>query len=150
MLSGQWAFGGIDGETKDVFMIPVQDRSAATLVPLIQRYIFPGTAILSDEWASCNSIPTASFQHLTVNHSLNFVDPTTGVHTQTVESTWGSAKKRQRNCMTTNPILLDTNLSEVCWQKKFGEASFSNLIMEIRKQYPVVQLYHTSALVFLL
>ncbi|KAI6648543.1 hypothetical protein LOD99_8023 [Oopsacas minuta] len=92
MLSGQWVFGGIDRETKDIFMIPVQDRSAATLVPLIQRYILPGTTILSGEWASYNSIPAASFQHLTVNHSLNFVDPTTGVHTQTVESTWGDAK----------------------------------------------------------
>ncbi|KAI6658331.1 hypothetical protein LOD99_11091 [Oopsacas minuta] len=32
MLSGQWVFGGIDRETKDIFMIPVQDRSAAPLV----------------------------------------------------------------------------------------------------------------------
>ncbi|KAI6657241.1 hypothetical protein LOD99_11145, partial [Oopsacas minuta] len=30
MLSGQCVFGGIDRETKDTFMTPVQDRSAAT------------------------------------------------------------------------------------------------------------------------
>ncbi|KAI6653084.1 hypothetical protein LOD99_3920 [Oopsacas minuta] len=28
MLSGQWIFGGIDRETKDIFMIPVQDSSS--------------------------------------------------------------------------------------------------------------------------
>ena len=39
LLSGQWVFGGIDRETKDVFMIPVEDRSSATLIPIIQQYI---------------------------------------------------------------------------------------------------------------
>ena len=42
MLSGQWVFGGIDVDTKDIFMIPVQNRTAATLVPLIEQYILPG------------------------------------------------------------------------------------------------------------
>ena len=92
LLSGQWVFGGIDRETKDTFMIPVHDRTAATLIPIIQQYILPGTTIHSDEWASYNLIPPSTFQHLTVNHSINFVNPTTGVHTQTVESTWGQAK----------------------------------------------------------
>ncbi|KAI6653004.1 hypothetical protein LOD99_4081 [Oopsacas minuta] len=98
-------------------MIPVQDRSAATLIPLIQRYILPGNTIFSEEWASYHAFPASSFQHLTVNHILNFVDPTTGVHTQTVESTWDGAKKRLTNCMTTNPKPLDTHSSEVCWLK---------------------------------
>ncbi|KAI6660091.1 hypothetical protein LOD99_14432 [Oopsacas minuta] len=46
MLSCQWVFGGIDRETKDTFMIAVQDRSAATLIPLIQSYIIPSSTIL--------------------------------------------------------------------------------------------------------
>ena len=138
MLSGQWVFGGIDVDTKDIFMIPVQNRTAATLVPLIEQYILPGTTIHSDEWASYNLIPSTTFQHLTVNHSIDFVNPTTGVHTQTIESSWGQAKKRMRNSMTTNPELLDTHLAEICWRKKFGGASFSNLIKEIRNQYTVV------------
>ena len=135
MLSGQWVFGGIDVDTKDIFMILVQNRTAATLVPLIEQYILPGTC---DEWASYNLISSTTFQHLTVNHSIHFVNPTTGVHTQTIEISWGQAKKRMRNSMTTNPELLDTHLAEICWRKKFGGASFSNLIKEIRNQYTVV------------
>ena len=138
LLSGQWVFGGIDRDTKEVFMIPVHDRSAATLIPIIVKYVLPGTTILSDEWASYHNIPAATFAHLTVNHSLHFVDPTTGVHTQTIESTWGGAKRFLRNSMTTNPELLETHLSEVCWRKKNGENTFNELIKEIRNQYPVV------------
>ena len=82
MLSGQWVFGWIDRDTKEVCMLHVQDRSAATLVPLIEKCILPGTSIHSAEWPSYHGIPSATFHHLTVNHSLNFVDPTTAVHPQ--------------------------------------------------------------------
>ena len=119
-------------------MIPVHDRKANTLIPIIEEYILPGTSIYSDEWASYSSIPSTTFQHLTVNYSISFINPVTGVHTQTVVSSWGQAKKRLRNSMTTNPDLLDTHLAEVCWRKKYGTFSFSNLVREIRKQYPVV------------
>ncbi|KAF0756103.1 dual specificity protein phosphatase CDC14B-like [Aphis craccivora] len=32
------------------------------------------------------------FDHYTVNHTYNFVDPTTEAHTQMIERLWGSAK----------------------------------------------------------
>ena len=135
-LSGKWVFGGIDRDSKDAFMISVDDQSAATLSPIIERYIKPGTTILSDEWAAYNLNPPANFTHLTVNHSIHFVVP--GIHTLTIESTLGQAKKKMGNSMTTNPELLDTYLDEYCWKKRHNENIFTNLVMEIRRKYPVV------------
>ncbi|CAN8008846.1 unnamed protein product, partial [Ixodes pacificus] len=57
--------------------IPNNCRNAATLIPLIQRHVAPGTTIMSDQWAAYNSLPAHQFNHLTVNHSLYFVDPQT-------------------------------------------------------------------------
>ncbi|CAN7994638.1 unnamed protein product, partial [Ixodes pacificus] len=57
--------------------IPNNCRDAATLIPLIQRHVAPGTTIMSDQWAAYNSLPAHQFNHLTVNHSLYFVDPRT-------------------------------------------------------------------------
>ena len=37
-----WVFGMFQRDTKKVIMIPVDDRSAATLIPLIIQYILPG------------------------------------------------------------------------------------------------------------
>ena len=51
MIREQWGFGGIDTQTKAGFMVPVDRRDAATLLPIIQQFILPGTTIVSDLWA---------------------------------------------------------------------------------------------------
>ena len=48
-INGQWVFGGIERGTTKSFMVVVEDRSASTLLPIIQQYIRPGTLIISDE-----------------------------------------------------------------------------------------------------
>ena len=102
-------------------MVEVANRSAATLLPNIQQFVMPGTTVISDEWRSCSRIPTLGTSHQTVNHSINFVDPTTGAHTQTIESTWSQVKgmMRKRGVMNTSEELFDTNLPEYLWRKKF-------------------------------
>lgn len=73
------------------YMQVVPTRNAAILLPIIRAHVAPGTVIHSDQWAAYNrvqSLPPVSSHH-TVNH---FVDPTTGVHTQNIESYWAREK----------------------------------------------------------
>jgi len=83
VLPQQWVFGGISRESGESFMFTVQDRSAATLLPIISNSIWPGTTIISDQWHACNGIVglPGGFQNAAVNHSVNFVDPQTGTNT---------------------------------------------------------------------
>ena len=39
LIEGQWVFGGICCETRDFFLVPEEDRSAETLLGVIQQYI---------------------------------------------------------------------------------------------------------------
>ncbi|GAA51437.1 hypothetical protein CLF_106104 [Clonorchis sinensis] len=65
-------------------MYAVPDRTAATLMDTIQACIAPGSIIISDIWALYQGIETMidmNYTHETINHTENFVDPTTTAHT---------------------------------------------------------------------
>jgi hypothetical protein len=70
----------------------VPDRTADTLVAIIRDWIEPGTAVISDCWGAYHELPNQGYTHHTVNHSINFVDPITGAHTNTTEWTWRHVK----------------------------------------------------------
>lgn len=70
-------------------------RDRGTLLPLIEKYIRPGSVIISDQWGAYNSIKDlgVGYTHFTVNHSENFVDPVHGdIHTQGIERLWRDVK----------------------------------------------------------
>lgn len=50
-VEGQWVFGGIDRETGQSFLVPVEKRDEATLIPIIQKWIRVESTIISDCWA---------------------------------------------------------------------------------------------------
>ena len=87
-IEGQWILGGVERDSKKSFYVPVARRDAATLIGVIKDWIFPGTTIYSDCWKAYGGLKNEGFQHLTVNHSTNFVDPSTGAHIQNVERSW--------------------------------------------------------------
>ncbi|XP_068214527.1 uncharacterized protein [Palaemon carinicauda] len=86
-VDGVWVFGGIDRQTRETFFQVVEHRSAATLIPILVEFVHPETTIISDCWKAYKDIKNQFFQHLTVNHSLHFVNPDDrSVHTNSIES----------------------------------------------------------------
>ena len=76
----------------------VDRRNAATLLPIIQRCIRPGTEVHSDDWAAYRrvaALPNVS-SHRVVVHRHNFVDPRTGVHRIRLEPTQAWSKTEER------------------------------------------------------
>ena len=63
---------------------------AATLLPNIEKHINPGTIVWSNGWAAYNRVAVLPgvAGHQTVNHSIQFINPRTGVHTNAIESYW--------------------------------------------------------------
>ena len=95
------------------FMQLVERRNAATLLPIIQQPIQPGTMVYSDEWRSYNRVGNIpGLDHLTVNYFLFFVDPVTGVHTQTIESYWNRVKTKLKTMKGVRRDMLPGYLDE--------------------------------------
>ena len=103
----------------------VPQRTTATLLPIIGAHVAPGTIIHTDEWRSyrqVTSLPNVA-AHGTVKHTITFVDPVTGVHTQHVESYWNRVKaklKRMQGCHTEH---IPSYLDEFMWMERYGLTS---------------------------
>ena len=103
-VDGVWV---IDRRTKECFLVPVKDRTARTLIPLIKNWIKPRTKVISDCWKAYSSLKEEGYIHGTVNHSIEFVNLETGDHTQTIESTWRAVKRSlPRHKEAILPVLL--------------------------------------------
>ncbi|VDI03030.1 Hypothetical predicted protein [Mytilus galloprovincialis] len=136
-VEGQWVFGGIERDSKKSFFASVENRTKETLLKLIKDNIKPGTTIISDCWKAYDCLGSEGFEHLKVNHSVNFVDPETGAHTNTIESTWRALKKSLPKYGTVKS-LYDTYFSQYCVRKKYiigSEDPFLAFINLIKKVY---------------
>lgn len=139
VFPAQWVFGGICRENRECFLFSVPDRSANTLLPIIQQHIRPGTTIMSDEWAAYRDIPNVpgNYNHLTVNHSQNFVNPLNNAHTQNVESMWNRAKAGNRSRWGTHRAMVDSYLCEFMWRQRLnGRDPFDVIWQDIVAFWP--------------
>lgn len=95
-VEGQWVFGALCRETRDCFMVPVAQRNSNTLLAIIKDRILPGSIIISDCWKAYQCLQDEGYKHLTVNHSINFVDPSDkATHTNNIERLWREAKSNK-------------------------------------------------------
>lgn len=98
----RWVLGLFDTQYDPArpYLQLVRRRDARTLLTIIQRHVQPGSLVYTDEWAAYRQMQRVlGFNHQTVNHSVNFVDPITGVHTQHAESNWSYSKKEELNAV---------------------------------------------------
>ena len=124
------------------YMEMVPRRDANTLLPIIQAHVLPGTIIYSDEWRAYSQVQSLLnvSTHRTVNHSLHFVDPVTGVHTQNIESYWNRVKSRIKHMKGLHHHQMASYLDEFMWRERHGKTSslaFDSIMRDISRQYPV-------------
>ncbi|XP_019863338.1 PREDICTED: uncharacterized protein LOC100639804 [Amphimedon queenslandica] len=139
-----WVFGMVDTSFQPSlgFMQLVPNRQAATLYPIIQAHVANGTTVYSNEWSAYRqvaSLPQVA-AHQMVNHSVNFVDPATGVHTQNIESYWSRAKRKLKRMKGCHAEQLPSYLDEFMWRERYGPSArdvWFNIMHHISEQYPV-------------
>ena len=117
------------------------DRTAATLLPILQQHLRSGTRVHSDQWRvydRVQQLPSVTV-HNTVNHSLNFVEPGTGVHTQNVESYWNRVNGEFKRMKGVHEDMIPSYLNEFMWRERHGRTAstaLTSLFRDINLRYP--------------
>lgn len=136
-VRGDWVFGGVERESNKCFLKVVPDRSAETLTKVLTDHVLPGTTVYSDCWRAYSKLGEEGYNHLTVNHSLHFKDPETGVHTNTIEGLWQKVKYDPHiPKFGLRDGMLDGYLSVFMWlRKNAGKDYYMQFIKDAGKVY---------------
>ena len=121
VVDGSWVLGGVQRQSNKCFLAvcPQNTRSEAVLLPIIQKYIAPGTLIITDKWKAYINLGRHGYIHEDVNHSQNFVDPVSGAHTNSIEGTWTHVKNRVlRQGGRRTEASLDADLTLFMWLRQ--------------------------------
>ena len=136
-----WLFGGVERGSGRGFLRVVKKRDGPTLTRIIMQHVRPGSVVVSDSWRGYNgfSILPQPYRHLTVNHRIQFVNPNTGAHTQTIESMWQKLKFQAKKRYGMNNSRYADYLAEFLWRREFGkpEEILFNLWNHIALFYPL-------------
>ena len=140
-VNGAWVLGGVERTPeRKMFLLEVPDRNAETLINIIKTYVKPGSIIITDcfkSYAKLNNF----YQHLTVNHSIEYVDSLTGAHTNTIEGTWGAIKYKISPRNRTSSINdegvvtmdgINEFLGEFQWRRKNTKDLWAGFVSSLR------------------
>ncbi|XP_069671424.1 uncharacterized protein [Periplaneta americana] len=125
-----WVFGGIERETGKCFLVEVPDKTETTLTDVIQRFILPGTIIVSDgraAYRNVSQIDGAIYEHRVIVAKRKFVDlDNIEIHMENVENLWMGIKTKIRKQYGTSEALFPSYLHEFLWRNAFRHSdSFS-------------------------
>jgi transposase-like protein len=132
-IEGQWVVGGIERTAeKKIFFCAVQTRDADTLLEIITENVHVGSVIHTDCWRgySTAALEAAGYTHTTVNHEHHFVDPITGVHTNTIEGLWNEMKRNMSPRRFKRNTLLDDGF-EFMWRRRYSANLWERMLIAI-------------------
>lgn len=92
----------------------VEDRRAATLLPIIQEWVEHGSVVVGDGWAGYFGMGDAGFDHKVVVHEKEFLWED-GWHTPAIKRKWVEEKAYIKRALVGGPML-QSNLDETGWR----------------------------------
>ena len=143
----KWVFGMTERGSLDAVAIQVpSNRSRKVLLPIIKEHCLPGSIFCSDGWKAYNKLQEhleiEDILHYSVNHSENFVDPTSGAHTQTIEGFWRQCKSHLPT-FGLKPKYLEIYLGSFLWFRYCKQRNldvFVHILKCISEKRPFLQI----------
>ncbi|KAH9587098.1 hypothetical protein MS3_00000033 [Schistosoma haematobium] len=142
-IKEEWVLGIYDRSTQKGHFQRVRNRRANTIIPIIQEYVQPGTTVYTDDWRAYRCLHRLGYVHHVGVHERNFVDPTTGVHTNNTEAMWSRLKEFLRSYHGSRGRLLWSHMDEFLHRMHYDlrtSEPLSNLnkfLNHVKENYPL-------------
>ena len=120
-VEGVWVVGGVERTPeRRMFAVTVVNRNAATLKGIIESHVQAGSIVYTDCWRGYRDedLRALGMDHDTVNHTYNFVDPVTGVHTNHIEGTWYALKHTATPVRHRSPNYVVGDICTFMWKRR--------------------------------
>lgn len=138
-----WVFGMVERATNTLILYPVADRTADTLIPLIERHVEKGSAIYSDGWSAYCDLNKFGYNHFSVVHKYAFkkvyVNTKTGekvtVNTNRMEGAWKHAKDYFKRMAGTKGAQFESHMAEVIWRSEVKERLYEKFFELLKSIY---------------
>jgi len=116
-------FGRVERQTNRLKAFLVDQHDAATVIPIIQHNVAPGSTVITDGWAAYVRLGALGYTHYVVEHKKEFScqcrDQITGevlmVCTNRIEGAWKHAKDYFRQMNGTKVTQFESHLCELMW-----------------------------------
>ena len=113
-----WILGGTQTETGMLYLQFVPNKDAPTLLPIIAAVSPAGAVQITDGWRGYFGLDALGFTHWNVNHARGFVNPLTGIHTNTIEGVWSLVRGDLRKYRGLRRNALQLFLDEYAFKRK--------------------------------
>lgn len=88
-------------------------RNFATLDDIVRRHVLPWATIRTENWRGDGNLSNLGSVQKTVNNYPNFVEPSTGEHTQNLESAWSHIMRATENKICLKAVSWNDHLDAV-------------------------------------
>lgn len=94
IANGSWLYGFLERDSRNCFLITVETNGPEILLPIIEKYINPGTTLVSDCWHNYNCLLSQGYSQLCGASCLNFVHPDyTGIESVGITDKWNEVER---------------------------------------------------------
>jgi transposase-like protein len=133
-VEGVWVVGGVARTPgREIFAVSVPDRKAETLKAVLQKYVRPGSHVMTDLWKGYRpeDLKDLGFTHSTVNHTYNYKDPVDGTCTNSIEGTWNGIKQ-QIPIRNRSSTFVDDHLLTFIWRRRNEGKLWKRMMFALR------------------
>ena len=135
----RWLFGIICSAHHKVHCEFIEDKKHETVIPIITRHVDHGATIYSDGAKVYQCLQNMHYNHNFVIHKKEYVNPVTGVHTNSIENFWGNLKMHLKSVRGSQSVMLDRHIDEYIYRynRKNQGKIFNLILQDIAQYYPL-------------